>query len=237
MRVRRMAQVALAVLAALAIVLAVVLGILGTEALGPASYQVSGTVMEQGLLRSVPAAGATVVLTVNGGTPVRTFTGPDGSFSFSRVGAGGISMNVSLPGYAPVTIDTFASPVYGTAVTGLSILLVPGNASNATTESLTPFPDLETFVASVGSGAVLLGIVAILGGWAAVVTGRSNRPAVGVVGGAAGVFAPVALFFLSLSGVFPSLLLATAALAAVGAFAATTRSLEILQVGPESPAP
>jgi len=146
-------------------------------------------------------------------------------------------MNVSLPGYAPVTIDTFASPVYGTAVTGLSILLVPGNASNATTESLTPFPDLETFVASVGSGAVLLGIVAILGGWAAVVTGRSNRPAVGVVGGAAGVFAPVALFFLSLSGVFPSLLLATAALAAVGAFAATTRSLEILQVGPESPAP
>lgn len=231
-----MAQVALAVVAALALALGGVLAVLGAEALGPATYEVSGTVMEQGFPRTVPAAGATVVLTVNGGTPVRTQAGADGRFSFSNVASGGISINITQSQYAPVTVLTFASPVYGTSTTGLSILLVPGNASNATTDMLSPFPDLESFVASIGSAVALLGIVAILGGWAALVTGRSNRPAVGVVGGAGGVLAPFALSFLSLGGVFPDLLAATAALAAVGAFAATTRCLEIYQVGPESPA-
>jgi len=73
-RLRRMAQVALAIVVALAVVLAVVLSVLGVEALSPATYDVSGTVMEQGFLREVPAVGATVVMTVNGGAPVRTVT-------------------------------------------------------------------------------------------------------------------------------------------------------------------
>jgi hypothetical protein len=229
-----MAQVALAIVVALAVVLAVVLSVLGVEALSPATYDVSGTVMEQGFLREVPAVGATVVMTVNGGAPVRTVTAADGSFSFHNVAAGGISVNITQASYAPVTVDTFASPVYGTGTTGLSVVLVPGNESNATTQTLSPFPDLETFVASVGSAVALLGIVAILGGWAAVVTGRSDRPAVGVVGGAAGILAPAALYVLSLGGVFPYLIVGFGALAAVGTFAATTRCLEIYQVGSES---
>jgi len=234
-RVRRLAQVALVLVAALAVILAAVLAVLGAQALAPATYDVSGTVMEQELPRDVPAAGASVVLTVNGGPPVRAVTGLDGSFSFSNVAAGGISLNITQPRFAPVTVDSFASPVYGTATTGLSIVLVPGNESNATTQTLSPFPDLESFVASVGSAVALIGVVALLGGWAAIVTGRSNRPAVGVVGGAGGVMVPVALLTLSLGDVFPYLIAGTAAIAAAGAFAVTVRAAELYQVGPETP--
>ena len=234
-RIRRAAAVALVLVAALAVGLAGVFTVLGWEALGPASYRVSGTVLEQTASREVAAVGATVTMTVNGGSSTSVTTGLNGAFAFSNVGAGGIALNITAPGFAPVTVSTFASPVYGTATTGLVVVLVPGSSSNASAVSLSPFPDLETFVASIGSGVAVLGIVALLGGWAAVVTARSNRPAVGVVGGAGGLLAPVALFFLSLGGIFPYLLAVTTALAAAGAFAATTRGLEIYQVGPESP--
>lgn len=229
-----MAEAALVLVVALAIVFGGLLAVLGVEALGPGRYLVSGTVTEEGPSYVGPAVGATVVLTVNGGAATSTHTDADGRFSFSNVAPGGISINISASRYAPVTVYTFASPVYGTATTGLSVVLVPGTASNATTEVLTPFPDLETFVASIGSAVALLGIVALLGGWAAVVTHRRDRPAVGVVGGAGGLLAPVALYFLSLGGVFPDVVAGTAALAAVGAFALTIRCLEIYQVGPES---
>jgi hypothetical protein len=45
------------------------------------------------------------------------------------------------------------------------------------------------------------------------------------------------LDLLALGDVFPYLLAGVAAMAAVGAFALTTRSLEILQVGPEPDVP
>ncbi len=233
-RLRRMAEVALVVIAAFALILGGLLAVLGVEALGPGQYVVSGTVTEEGPLHLGPAVGATVLLTVNGGPARSTLTDVNGHFSFSNVAPGGISVNISESAYAPVTVLTFASPVYGTATTGLSVVLSPGNATNATTQTLSPFPDLETFVASIGSAVALLGIVALLGGWAAVVTHRRDRPAVGVVGGAGGLLAPVALFFLSLGGVFPDLVVGTAVLAAVGTFALTVRCLEIYQVGPES---
>jgi len=227
-----MAQVALAAVAALAIVLGAFLAILGAQALGPGTYAVSGTVAEQGLLGNTPAVGATVTLTNDAGQRTTQNTGADGSFSFSNVAPGGISLDIRQPGYAWVTILTFASPVYSTSLTGLSILLVPGNSANATTQTLSPFPNLESFVASIGSGVALLGVVAIFGGVAAVVTGRSDRPAVGVVGGASGLLAPVALYLLALGGVFPDLIVGSAVLAAIGAFVVTTRSLELFQAGP-----
>jgi len=230
-----MAEMALVAVAALAVGLAGAFAVLGWEALSPASYQVSGTVFEQTGSRDVAAVGATVSLTVNGGAARSVPTDLNGRFDFPNVPPGGIALNVTAPGFAPVTVQTFASPVYGTTTTGLTIVLVHGSATNATTVSLSPFPDLETFVASVGSGVVLLGIVALLAGWAALVTARSNRPAVGVVGGTAGLLAPLGLYLLSLGGVFPYLLAVTTALAAAGAFAATTRCLEIYQVGPEAP--
>ncbi|HTT46259.1 MAG TPA: carboxypeptidase-like regulatory domain-containing protein [Thermoplasmata archaeon] len=233
-RMRKVAQVVLALITALSIVLGGVLIALGTEALGPASYSVSGTVTEQSFPRTVPAAGAKVVLTDDQGRTRTTVVGSDGAFSFAQVPPGGISINITQPSYAPVTVETFASPVYATTTTGLSVHLVPGNNSNGTTQSLSPFPDLETFVASIGTAVALLGIVALLAAWGAVVTARSNRPAVGVVGGAGSLLAPVAFYFLSLSGAFPLLVVGSTLLAALGAFVLTVRSLEILQVGPEA---
>jgi len=232
---RRMAQVALVGVAAVAVALAGVLVVLGDQALGPGTYTVSGTVAESGPGPHYgPALGATVVLTTDSGQMLFSRTGPGGTFSFSNVPAGGISLNVSAPSFAPVTVETFASPVYNAGTTGLSVTLVPGGLANGTTTTLSPFSDLESFLASIGSGAVLLGMVAVLGGVAAVLTRRSDRPAVGVVGGAAGVLAPAALYFLALGGLFPVVTVGMAFLAAFGAFAAATRTVEILQVGPES---
>ena len=92
--------------------------------------------------------------------------------------------------------------------------------------------DLEQFVASIGAGIVLLGLVAGLAGYAGVLTLRSDRPAVGVVGGAAGVFSPVALLLLSLGDPFPLLVLGSAALSVLGAFVVGLRAIQMMQTGP-----
>lgn len=234
-RMRRLAQGALIGVAVLAVVFGGVLAVLGTEASSPGSYAVSGTVLKQTAGgANIPAFGATVVLTVDGGHRQSETVFATGAFAFSGVPVGGISLNITEPGYAPVTVVTFASTIYNAGTTGLTVTLLPGGPSNATTVALSPFPDLESFLASIGSGVVMLGIVALVGGFAAFVTARANRPAVGVVGGAAGVLTPLAFFFLALGGVFPALAAGTGVLAALGAFAATTRTLEIFQVGPES---
>ena len=231
---RRMAQVALVGVAVLAVVFGGVLAVLGYEALGPGSYTVSGTVVLEWTTRGyVPNFTPTVVLTTDSGATFLIHTGTDGKFLFSNVPAGGITLNVSCPGFGAATLVTFASPVYDAGTTDLSVSLHQGS-SNTTTIALSPFPDLETFVASIGSGVALLGLVAVLGGAAAVITRRSDRPAVGVVGGAAALLSPVALYLLSLGGIFPLLTTGTAVLAAVGAFVATIRSVEMYQVGSAS---
>lgn len=233
-RLRRMAEAALIGVAVVAVVLAGFLVLMGNEAPASASYVVSGTVLEQVRAgEAIPAFGATVVLSDEGPSEVVEHTSASGGFSFAGVPTGGISLNITQPGYAPVTVNTFASTVYNAGTAGLSVTLTPGNASNATSVALSPFPNLESFLASIGSGAALLGLVAVVGGCAAVVTARSNRPAVGVVGGAAGVVAPVALYLLALGGIFPFLIAGMGLLAAVGAFAATTRTLEIFEMGPD----
>lgn len=232
---RRAAQVALVGAAALAIVLGGLLAVLGAEALGPASFTVTGTVALSGPGGGSPVTSSpvTIVLTIDTGAKY-SITIPAGPFSFSNVPAGGISLNVTSPGYAPVSLLTFASDVYNAGTTGLSIVLVQGSSANGTTETLSPFPTLESFVASIGSAAVMLGLVAALGGVAAVITRRSDRPAVGVVGGAAGLLAPLAVYLLSLSGIFAAIDIGTAVLGAIGAFALTTRCIELVQLGPES---
>lgn len=234
-RARRLAQGTLVGIAIVAVALGATLAVLGNEATAPAHYVVSGTVYEEVAGGgTTPATGATVTLTTDGGSRVVDTTSFSGAFSFSSVPVGGISINVTARGYAPVTLTTFASTVYNAGTTGLSVTLVPGTSANGTSVALSPFPDLESFLASIGSGVVLLGIVAITGGLAAWVTGRGDRPAVGVVGGAAGLLAPVALYFLALGGIFPELIIGEAVLAALGAFTATVRTMTIVQLGPES---
>ena len=230
-----MAEGALIGVAVIAVVLGGFLAALGAEAPAAGSYVVSGTVLEEAPGGgTLPAFGATVTLTDESPIAVVQHTSASGAFSFTDVPTGGISLNITLPGYAPVTVVTFASSVYDAGTTGLSVTLVPGSSANGSTVAMSPFPDLESFLASIGSGVVLFGIVALVGGFAAVVTARSDRPAVGVVGGVAGILAPLALYFLALSGVFPELIAGAAVLATLGAFVATTRTFEIVQVGPES---
>lgn len=227
-----MVAAALLGIAVLAAALAAVLVYEGYDASRPASFVVDGTVEHDvgGLAR--PLLGAAVTLTNDAGGQSAVVTVSDGSFSFSGVPPGGVTVNVTASGYAPVTVTTFVSVVYLTQATGLEILLSPSGSANASTVTLAPFPDLEQFLASVGSGAVLLGIIALVAAFAAVASFREDRPAVGVVGGAAGLLAPLVLFYLSLSAVFPLLEVLGAILAGAGSFTLAVRAIQMAQTGP-----
>jgi hypothetical protein len=232
LRARRAVAAALIAVAVLGAGLAAVLVYEGYDASRPASFTVSGTVDREiaGVARPLPDA--KVVLTNDAGQTTTVLTVLAGTFTFSNVPPGGVTLNVTANGFAAVTVTTFVSVVYLTQATGLAILLSPSASSNASSISLAPFPDLEQFVASVGSGAVLLGLIALVAGFAAVATYRDDRPALGVVGGAAGLLAPLVLFYLSLSAVFPLLEGLSAVLAAAGSFTLALRAVQMLQTGP-----
>ncbi len=232
-RARQLAGAALVALVVLALAFAGVFAYYAVLAPTPGAYVVSGTVLEETAGgRLLPAAGAAVVLTPETGAARTEHTGADGAFVFGSVPTGGISLNVSLSGFAPVTVDTFASSVYNAGTQGIQVTLTPGSSGNGTTVAFTDFPDLESFVASLGSAVVLLGVVATVAGVAALATFRHDRPALGVVGGGAGVFAPLGLYLLALGGALPYAVDASAAIAGVGAFALALRSIELAMTGP-----
>jgi hypothetical protein len=232
-RARRAVAGALIGVVVLAGVFGGVLSYYGIVASTPGSYPVTGTVDRAVLGGGVaPAVGATVTLTEEGGRTLSETTALDGSFSFSGVPTGGIALNVSLSGYAPVTVDTFASSVYDAGTTGILVTLGFGSVGNGTTMSLTPFTNLESFLASIGSGIVLLGLVAVVAAVAAVLTLRQDRPALGVIGGGAGLLAPLALYLLALATPFPAVIASSAILAALGGFALAIRAAELGQTGP-----
>jgi hypothetical protein len=232
-RARPVAAVALFALVALALTFAGILAYYGVLAPTPTNYTVSGAVdrsLSDGQL--VPAPGARVVLTEDAGQEQTAIAGADGSFEFLAVPTGGIALNFSLSGYSPVEVYTFASPVYNAGTQGILVALAPGGPDNGSTVALSAFPNLESFLASIGSGVVLLGLVAAVAGVAAVATLRQGRPALGAVGGGAGLLAPLGLYLLALGPVFPFLLAATATLAAFGAFVLAQRAVEMAQTGP-----
>ncbi len=232
-RARSVTAVALFAVVVLAVAFGGVFAFYGYVAASPASYEVSGTVYAISAGGTVgPAAGAQVLLTENGGGRLGTTTGLGGVFGFSGVPAGGVVLNVTLSGYAPAEVDTFVSAVYDAGTQGISVTLAPGGPSNGSTLVLSAFPSLESFLASLGAAVALLGlvtVVALVAGWE---TRRHDRPALGVVGGGAGITAPVALYLLGLAPVFPYLFGATALLAAFGAFALSVRAVELAQTGP-----
>ncbi|HTW40263.1 MAG TPA: carboxypeptidase-like regulatory domain-containing protein [Thermoplasmata archaeon] len=228
-RVRRAAAAALLVVAVVSAGLAAGLVVAGWEAAQPARYTISGTVVGTS---GAPIPGADVTLANDANQSTSALTGFDGTFSFSNVPEGGVALNVSASGYAPATVYTFVSNVYATQSTGLEVTLSPGTASNGTTTSLTPFPDMEQFLASVGAAAVLLGIIALVAGFAAVATVREDRPPVGVIGGAAGLLSPLTLVYLSLSSALPLLIEVTAISAGAGAFVLAMRAMQLAQTGP-----
>ncbi len=225
--VRKLVAISLALIAGLAVAVAGVLVAEGFRAATPASYTVSGTIVDLVGGGSVPAHGAVVALTDDPGQVRSVTTGPSGAFSFPDVPSGGFTLNVTQTGFAPINVSSFVSPVYDAGSRGLTIGLAAGPVSNGTNVSLSPFPDLETFVAYLGGEAALLGLIAAVTAIAAVVTIRSDRPAVGVVGGAAGLAAPITVLFLSLGTIFPIVAAGAAAAGALGTFALTLRASEV----------
>ena len=231
-RARRPVAAALLAVAVIGAALAAVLVYDGVAATQPASFVIDGTVVQNVGGLTEPVAGAQVVLTNDAGQSSSQSTSLGGGFSFSGVPPGGVTLNVTDSGFSTVTLTTFVSSVYATQAEGLEVVLTAGSSSNVTTVALAPFPDLEQFLASIGSGAVLLGIIAIVAGAAAVATVRHDRPALGVVGGAAGIVAPLVLFYLSLSSAFPLLEDLSAIVAGAGSFTLALRAVQLAQTGP-----
>jgi hypothetical protein len=229
---RKVSANALALVAILAVVLAAVFGYYAVLAPTPSHFTVTGTVyVSPAFGTPTPVYGASVVAHEEGGATVSATTRSDGTFVLSGLHTGGVSVNITDPGFAPQTVEIFLSTVYSAGQSGMSVVLLPGGLHNASTQSLTSYVNLETFVAAIGGGITILGFVAVLAVYAAVVTRRDDRPAVGVVGGGAGLLAPVGIALLTLGTPFPILLAATAALAGVGAFILSIRAVEMGQVG------
>jgi hypothetical protein len=229
-RLTHVASVALGVAAVLAAVSAGLLGYEGSLAAEPTHYVVSGTVYRDtrgGVL--VPAAGAAVVLSVDGKYFATNLTGPTGTFAFQSVPAGGIELNVTAagPGYGSSVVYTFASRSYSTQTHGLQITLEPGAPSNSTVRALTPFGDLETLLAYVGGATVLFAVAAVLAVAAAVVVRRPFGAVVGVIGAGGSVAAPAILVFLSLDSVYPLVTTVAATVGAAGAFALVLTTVEL----------
>lgn len=231
-RPRRAAAGALLALALIAAVLGGLLAYYGVAAQGTGSFTVSGTVdatLANGA--TVPAAGARVALSSETGRSSTEIVGPSGGFAFVGIPTGGLTLNITLSGYSPVEVQSFVSPIYSAGETGISVTLSPGGEANGTTLTLTAFPDLESLVASIDSGVALLFLSAGLAAWGAVITTRSDRPAVGVVAGGAGLLAPFALYLLALGPVVPTLLAISGLLAALGAFTLSLRAAELARYG------
>jgi hypothetical protein len=229
-RARPIVAIALALIAFTAAMIAGLLIYEGVRATAPATYVVAGEVVREESGAWVAVTGARVVLTDQGPTNSTAFTGTEGTFSFSGVPSGGFSLNITFGGYAPVEVLSFVSPVYDAGSQGLVVGLTPGGLANGTNVTLSPFPDLETFVAYVGGEAALLFLISAVCAVAVVLTVRENRPAVGVVAGAAGVAAPVTLLFLSLGTIFPVATAGAAIAGGLGAFVLALRASEIALV-------
>jgi len=229
---RRAVAVSLAIITVVSAAFAGLLTYYGFAAAAPGGFVVDGEVR---LLTpentTIPAAGAVVALTEDDNHTVRQVVSSSGSFSFSHVEPGGITLNVTRAGYSSVTIDSFVSSVYDAGSTGLLVVLALGTGVGSV-DIRSSFSDLETFLSSLGGGAVVLGLAALVAGYAAVATVRADRPALGVVGGGAGLLSPVAVHFLALDLVFPVVFYGVAAASALGAFVVALRAVELAQTGP-----
>ncbi len=226
---RSVGAIALAVIATLAFSSTVVLALVDEQATAPGAYTVSGTVYREVAGGGhVPAAGALVLLRTEGGAARSCPLNANAGFSCFGVPSGGFTLNISLAGYAPHEIDSLVTPVWDAGSSGLVITLVPGTVANGTREILSPFPDLESFLATLGGAAGLLGLVGAVAGSACFVTVRTERPALGVVGGAAGAIAPFTLYLL---GVVPAAPVALALAAVAGAFGGFATAFFASEVG------
>ena len=110
-----------------------------------------------------------------------------GEFFVSGIPAGGVLVNVSAPGYNSVLVEVFLSSIYTTVSGGapLVVTLTESSGAPSTTVVADSFPTLENLLASLGSGAVLLGASALISGLGARAAFRRGPVTHAIVGGAA----------------------------------------------------
>ena len=209
------------------------LGWAGAASLRPGGFSVHGVVDEVPGRVVVPAVGAVVRLTSETGLTASTATGPDGSFTLSGIPAGGIAINITQPGYAPLVVEMFASSVYASpGVAGsVEVVLVPGSVGNTTYESMTPFGDLDGFLTSVWSSSVLLAFGAAVAAAGAVAAHRQRRFSYAIAGAGAAIAGPVAPGLLGVTTVFPIVSWFAALVVAAGAVAFAIATVRIASTG------
>ena len=202
----RIPKVGLATLFALCLFFAGVAGLLavdGASALAPASYDVGGVVLLNG---TTPLSGAAVVLSGENGLHERYVTDATGAFLFPDVPAGGVTLNASLAPLGFAVYHFFLTPLYQSTVEDpahLSLSLNGDPMANDVTALQAPFPDLETFVASLWGGAAIVAVASAVAALGAVALRRGLSPTMAVAGSIGAVFVPVAVMELGLTGVFP----------------------------------
>lgn len=199
---------ATAILATLAIAL---LGV-GAATTGPGTFSVQGSILYSPNgpgPAATPVSGATINLTGESQQTLQATTGAAGEFRFVGVAPGGVTLNVSAPGYRSAVVDLFVSATYSTLGGGGSRVIIylagsTGPTNVTSTNVVAPaFANLETFVANDLSSAILLGLGATVAGAGAWAVRRGTHPAVGTAGGCAAVVAPIMLFYLSIATAFP----------------------------------
>jgi hypothetical protein len=236
-RMRSVAAVALAAAAVLSAVAAGLLGSAGYVGALPAQFVVSGTVYDSAV-GGPRVIGAHVVLyTDDNRSSMSTTTGVNGGFSFADVPAGGIEVNITdPPRFAPTVIYTFATRSYSSGTSGLAVALQPGGPNNTSEYLLSPYPDLTTFLAYVGAGAVLLGGAAATAAVATVAVRRPGHAVAGVVGSGAALAVPVVMVLFALATAFPTVAIVAGAAGGVGAFGLVITTTDLAIGGPARPA-
>ncbi len=206
-----------------------------TAEAGPSG--IAGTVreVEPSGIAAPALAGAEVRLTADAGAVSLAVTNLSGAFSFAGVPMGGLTLNATYPGFRAAFVYLFDSPFYASPdLDHLVVLLSPAlNVSAPATSTVeTLFPNMESFITSVGSSSVLLaigGIVAVAG-TRAIRSGRVGPAATAAAAGAA--VAPASLYLLGVTGPFPILLLPAITASVFGALAATLAATMRYLVGP-----
>jgi hypothetical protein len=209
------------------------LGWVGADSLAPGGFEVRGVVEHgYGGGAATPLAGVIVNMTSES-TVGTTTTAGDGSFSFLRVPAGGITLNFTDPGFAPVVLQLFASQLYSTAGVGSPVELVmsPGEPGNVSDIALTPFGDLNGYLTSLWSASVLLALGAIVAAVGTIAAYRERRLPFAVAGAGAAVAAPIAPGLLSVMGAFPVVTWFAALVVAVGAVALGIGTVRLATAG------
>ncbi|MCI4328482.1 MAG: carboxypeptidase regulatory-like domain-containing protein [Thermoplasmata archaeon] len=193
----------------------------GAASLSPGGFAVRGVVMESlAGGASAPLAGVVVNLSSES-TAATTTTGGDGSFEFLHVPAGGVTLNFTRPGFAPLVLQLFASQRYSTAGIGspVHVTLSPGDPGNVRVLTLSPFGNLNGFLTSLWSASILLGIGALVAGIGTLAAFRERKIPYAVAGAGAAIAAPVAPGLLSILGAFPVVTWFAALAITVGAVA------------------